>query len=262
GSGYAKEIIWKFIKRYDLREDHIHKLEEAAFQYLSRPMSREFKLMCQTMSRIATASFWDKVKSELGSDNPIIQINSYCLYAYSEGIIAGEKQRLYLKKVKRSLRWYVSDRSEDYSVEELFSLLEEPENWPEGKIKYQEPKPEDLPIVYYDPEYDKKFASLNIALSHKKIIEEKLSTVLSSGTLHGFNATTWLYAVYLLGKIDDPSVIKILAKFWNQKVDYKFEGITKSIARRSVFNALKNYETSEAIALIKDYEQIVRENTE
>lgn len=262
GSGYAKEIIWKCIKRYDLKEDHIHKLEEAAFQYLSRPMSREFKLMCQTMSRIATPSFWEKVKSELGSDNPIIQINSYCLHAYSGGIYAGEKQRLYLEKLKTELRWHFINRSDDYSVEELLALMYEAENWPEGNIIYQEPKPEDLPIIYYDPRYDTNFASLNIALSHKKVVEEKLSIVLSSGTLSSFAAEGWLYAVYLLGKIDDPDVIKILATFLKQKVDYKFEGIVKSIARRSVIDALKNYKTAEARNLIQYYEQIDREDTE
>ncbi len=36
GSGYAKEVIWKYIKRYDLNEDQIHMLEEAAFKYLSQ----------------------------------------------------------------------------------------------------------------------------------------------------------------------------------------------------------------------------------
>ncbi len=208
------------------------------------------------MTRIATTTFWDKVKSELRSINPITQINSYCLYAYSEGMIAGEKQRLYLNKVKTSLRWYIADRSEDYSVEELLSLLKEAENWPDGKIIYQEPKPEDLPIIYYNPTKDKEFASLNISLSKKDIVQRKLGTVLSSGTLSVFTANAWLYAVYLLRNIDDPNVIKILATFLKEKVDYKFEGITKSIARESVLNVLKYYDTPEALKIIQHYKRI------
>ncbi|MEL6524817.1 MAG: hypothetical protein AAFQ07_03810 [Chloroflexota bacterium] len=103
GSGYRKVDIWRYIRRYDLKKKHIRRLEQAALPYLERPMEREFKPMCQTMCRIATDTFWEKVEKRLHSDVPQVQINAYCLNAYADGITAGEKRRLWLQDVKRQL---------------------------------------------------------------------------------------------------------------------------------------------------------------
>ena len=118
-TGYSKEIVWRYVRRYPLSDVHIQRLEEAAFTHLARPMTSEFKFMCQTMSHIATEAFWKRVEGVLQADNPIMQINGYCLYAYSKGIYAGEKQRLELKKIKRELRWRYLKSNQHYRVDDL-----------------------------------------------------------------------------------------------------------------------------------------------
>ena len=95
GSGYIKEILWKYIRRYDLKTQHILRLENADLKYLHRPMSHEYKYMCQTMCRIARDEFWIRVRNEcLASDNKWVKINTLCLIPYSQGMEVGETYRL------------------------------------------------------------------------------------------------------------------------------------------------------------------------
>jgi hypothetical protein len=47
GSGYMKEDMWHYIRRYPLNNTHIARLENAALQYLQPPMSCEFEYMCR-----------------------------------------------------------------------------------------------------------------------------------------------------------------------------------------------------------------------
>lgn len=100
-SGYDKEKIWKYIRRYDLSPNDRERLENAALQYLFRPMSREFRYMCQTMCRIASDDFWENIKTYLDSNDEIVKLNASCLYPYSESMKAGERLRLEWKYSKR-----------------------------------------------------------------------------------------------------------------------------------------------------------------
>ena len=105
GTGYCKEMIWKYIKRYELQPSHLKRLERVALNYLEYPMSREYKYMCQTMSRLGSPGFWQAVQAHMDSDKSVVALNAYCLFPYSKGIYAGEKRRLYLKRLTTHMRW-------------------------------------------------------------------------------------------------------------------------------------------------------------
>lgn len=100
GSGYAKELMWQYIRRHALNESDIRRLERAALNYLERPMEREFRRMCQTMSIIATPFFWQEVEKRLESENPVTQLNAYCLFPYSKGVDVGEQQYHIFREIK------------------------------------------------------------------------------------------------------------------------------------------------------------------
>ena len=255
GAGYIKEIIWKYIKRYDLSSSDITRLESAAMKYLHRPMSREFKLMCQTMARIATDGFWNNVKSELDSGHYPEQINAYCLYPYSEGVDKGEKHRLALKKAKYllSLPYLGSPYHDAYNVDDLLAFVTATENWPEGVVVYKEPDPADLPILYYNPERDLDIACLNVAAGHKKRILEMLDKVLSKSMMNVFTYSAWLYAVYLLHQINDEGAVPILIRFLHDKIDYKFDGPRKGMLESVSLKVLRHYGTPEAMAVVDEH---------
>ncbi len=122
GSGYMKESIWKYIKRYDLTPEELNRLEDAAMKLVYRPMSHEFKHMCQTMCVIATDEFWQRVEAEKKSDNPVVKLNASCLYPYSESMEAGEKQRLAWKhnyRLRREHSQFNQRWNVGYSVDDL-----------------------------------------------------------------------------------------------------------------------------------------------
>lgn len=115
GSGYTKEKIWKYIKRYKLSSNDLKRIENVALQYLYRPMSVEFRYMCQTMCVIASKRFWTEIKTHLKSENELVSLNASCLFPYSESMNAGEKRRLAWKQHKsyRLLKWFESQANID-----------------------------------------------------------------------------------------------------------------------------------------------------
>lgn len=254
-SGYAREIIWRFVKRYDLSAESIERLEKVALGYLERPMSREFRFMCQTMARIATQEFWDKVEAKLNSDNPRIQVNAYCLFAYSRGIYAGEKQRLALKGYKWRLRprefYYLPD-------DDFLALVLEAENWPNGIVVRREVNNSDLPIVYYNPRNDMEFASLDMSACRTEIMFPKLTQILTLGRMGSLTTTNRLYTIYLLQQMNQSSVVPILIDFLRNKVDYKYEGVTKHILQGAALKVLKYYSTPEALNVIEQHREAYR----
>jgi hypothetical protein len=255
GSGYVKEIIWKYITRYDLTSDDIARLERAALKYLQRPMSREFKLMCQTMARIATDEFWNSVKSELDSANPRVQLNASCLYPYSEGVNKGEQHRLEQKYTKHHYdrNSWVSPYHDAYKVDDLLAFVKDPANWPDGVVVYKEPNPADLPILHSWREHDGEVASLDIAAGHKKQILEVLDKVLSNSVMNVFTDSAWLYAIYLLQQIDDEGAVPILTKFLHDKLDYKVDGPRKGMLECVSLKVLRHYGTPKAMAVVADH---------
>lgn len=254
-TGYNKEIVWRYIRRYPLNEEQIHRLEEAAFRCLARPMTPEFKSMYQTMSHIATEAFWKRVEGILQADNPIIQINAYCLYAYSKGIYAGEKLRLEMKDVKFQLwvGYYTYYRS--YSVENLITLMQAPENWPNGVVCYCQSVEIDMPIFNVDNDL---IASLDLSMSNKDVIFGKLGEVLLTGILHSATVDTWTYAIFLLEQLDYPEAVGLLIDFINQKLDFMPNSYYKRMPAHMVQKVLNYYGTPEALEVVKQLESITK----
>lgn len=252
GSGYIKQLFWKYVKRYDLNAQHLSRLENAAMQYLYRPMSCEYKYMCQTMCCIATDAFWVRVKAEIDSDRKWAKLNASCLYPYSRGMKAGETLRLAWKN--RPDRWIRSDEKLYYMVDELVELIVLPEHWHNGQIIYCEPNAKDMPIIHYNPSYDSEIASLDVASGNKESIFQLFSTILRTGTLHTWTSKTWLYTIYLLYRINDDRAVQLLSEFLTNKLDYKFESPSKGYTMLSALKVLRFYNTDEALKVIKKYQ--------
>ncbi len=246
GSGYSKERIWKYIKRYELSSNDIERLEKAALHYLFRPMSREFRYMCQKMCRIASDKFWKNVKSYLDSDDEIIKLNASCLYPYSEGMKAGEEKRLLWKYHLRWRQQPIQPFPKYYNRENFIALMKEPENWHNGQVLYRDIPEQDLPILYYYPKLDSEIASLDISQSKKDIVLEKIENVLSIWELNTHTIDAWVFAIYLLRYIDDERAVSIIIQFMETKLDYKFESIKKYIVEIGCFKVLHHYDTQEA----------------
>jgi hypothetical protein len=245
GSGYVKEIIWKYINRYDLQSDHVRRLEEAALKYLFRPMSREFKLMCQTMARIASQSFWQKVEEQLDSDNPWGQINAYCLFPYSEGITAGEKRRLELNSIRRSFWRY--ERLEYVTPEELLAKLREKENWIDGVV-VEHASPRKAQIIGHV--FDEEFQRLDYTAMKSDVVLPKLREVLQTGTLNTWTYGTWSYALHLLARLNDINAVPILIEFLENKVDYKLRDPENIGLGSNALRMLERFGTPEALEAV------------
>src|SRR5262249_2719000 len=113
---------------------------------------------------------------------------------------------------------------------------------------------EDLPIVYYNPAYDREIATLDWDFCIPDILLPKLETVLNIGWLSQL-LTTWLYIVYILRKLNDKRAVPILIRFLEDKVDWKYESIKKSIITRAVLDTLKELGTPEAVEAYVRYPQ-------
>jgi hypothetical protein len=257
-TGYDKEIVWRYIRRYPLNDEQIHRLEESAFRCLARPMTREFKFMYQTMSHIAREAFWKRVKALLQADNPIVQINAYCLYAYSKGIYAGEKLRLEMKEVNFQLFVSYHTYYSAYSVEALLTLIKSPENWPDGVVCYRQPYAADIPTFNYGHNDDALFTSLDVAMSYKDVMLNNLSMVLSAGILHPEVVNPWNYAIYLLEQLNTPEAVQILIDFMNQKLDFAINSYWRKEVSKMVWRVLKYYGTPAALESINQLESITK----
>ncbi|MBI1277623.1 MAG: hypothetical protein GC179_05810 [Anaerolineaceae bacterium] len=255
GSGYSKEIVWRYIRRYPLNDEQIHRLEEAAFKCLARPMTPEFKFMCLTMSHLATDAFWKRVEGILEADNPIVQINAYCLFAYSKGIYAGEKQRLEMKKVKFQLFVAYYTYHHAYSVEDLVALIQAAENWPDGEVRYRQPVEVYMPIFNFDNDL---IATFDLSMSKKDVVFRNLGEILSTGVLHPETVDAWVYAIFLLGQLDYPEAVGLLIDFMNQKLDFMPNSYYKKMPAHMLQRVLNYYGTPEALEAVKQLESITQ----
>jgi len=258
-SGYYKQVIWKYVKRYSLSEGDIHQLEQTVLnKYLTRPMCPEFKYMCQTMGRIATLASWDQVRDQLDSDNQISKINASCLYPYSKGILDGEKQRLTLRQQERKHRYellYKEDfRNSFLPYEIIDDIINDKNNWRGRMIVTQAPYIADLPIAYYSvPPRDYHLVELKLEELNRSQVLPKIRDALLKGQLHNSH-TAWLYLFYLLYRLHDPESVPIIAEFLQEKIDWKiFDSPSKGITLTCVCKALQVIGTSDALELFDKY---------
>ncbi|MBI5931400.1 MAG: hypothetical protein HY862_18980 [Chloroflexi bacterium] len=220
------------------------------------------------MARIANEQFWVKVKALLDSDTPITQINAFCLYAYSEGVLAGERQRLKLKKEKLPYRIQIWSEfwSSSFPDEEiLYRIILNREHWYDGRPIYKPAFDEsDLPIIHYHRKYmplEIKLATLDISQCRKQEMINSLSKILDMGW-HGPSSEVWIYITYLFDRINHPEAVNILADFLEKQIDWKYESPTKWNIYRAALNVFYHYQTPKAMQAIKnrpELEEILKE---
>ncbi|MEL7436144.1 MAG: hypothetical protein AAFN11_19530, partial [Chloroflexota bacterium] len=225
GSGYRKVDIWRYIRRYDLQDADIQRLEQAALQYLARPMSREFKHMCQTMCRIATDDFWAIIEEKRDSDVPRVQVNAYCLHAYADGMMAGEKRRLWLRRMKLDMHrrsrkrlspvfsnaWLNGIKQSD-----VLKILLNSENWYEGIISFAEHP------IHVDHRrkrellFKRQLAAFDFSNLKTEQVITSLIPLLRAGPRTNLTFYGWRAVLFVFQKMNTPKTIPIL--------DYFFEG--------------------------------------
>jgi len=260
GSGYSKEMMWRYIRRYDLTDNDKQRLENAALKYLYRRMMPEFKRMCQSMAYIGSLHFWDKVKQYLGSDNPITQINAYCLYQYAHGLYLGERKRLELKKIKHDLLierlrrkpgTYYLDRygKTRFYGRHVTEVLEMPRIWRDGIPTSRTPNHADLPITRRGP-YDEKIASLDYSKCHNNRLIASLAHILWDGSYHDIATTShaWVYVMYIYGEIQSDLAFPIIRSFYQQRIEDQFETGGKWWTVNAMCRALERIGTPHAKA--------------
>ena len=69
-SGYVKEELWRWSKRWALLPSDVLRLQRAALVTLTRPMSREFRTLCAAMAKHGTSAFWREVETLAGVNDP------------------------------------------------------------------------------------------------------------------------------------------------------------------------------------------------
>src|SRR5262249_36738781 len=105
----------------------------------------------------------------------------------------------------------------------------------------------DLPIVYYDPSYDRSFASIDWSHAVPEVLVPRLAEILVRCKLDAFTLTTVIYIAHVLGKIGHPMAVPVLIGFLEREVDFKFETVRKEIAHRAIFVAFEQIGTPEAL---------------
>jgi hypothetical protein len=255
GSGYAKVMMWQYIRRYDLDENHIRQLERSALKYLERPMRPEFKRMCQTMAQIGTKPFWQEVETFLNSQNPVEQVNAYCLHHYSKGLVAGEQKRLELKPIKREIRkreWERKNPRYGYSFwgESVFKAVTDPSIWKDNLVIYREPNQDDYPIMLRATH--KELLEIDFSRCDPDKIISALNPILEKGTYSSATGA-WLHVFYVFGELGNAQAIPVIEEFYARRVAYQFESATKWLTTQAVYRALRRIGTPEALEASKKY---------
>lgn len=157
--------------------------------------------------------------------------------------------------MKHDKRWRFRQVSQ-FSLkldERLEEAVYAPANWKAKGVVHRKANPEDLPIIYYDPTQDMKYATLDMRTCNHANMLRALQTILSTGTMDRFTEISRLYAIYLLRQIDDPQAVPILTAFLTTKFEYKFESVKKDLLEFTTLKVLKYYGTPEAQVTIQQY---------
>lgn len=258
GSGYSKEMMWRYIRRYDLTDDNKRRLENAALKYLQRRMMPEFKRMCQSMAYIGSPQFWDKVKQNLNSDDPIAQINAYCLYQYANGLRIGEQKRLKLKRIKHELLVerlkrqrgsYCCDRygKTRFYGRHVMEVLEMSRVWKDGNVISRTPNFVDLPITRRGS-YDETIASFDYTGCYDNRLIASLAHILWDGSYHDVGTTchAWVYVMYVYGELHSDLAFPIIRGFYEQRIEDQFETAGKWWVVNAMCRALERIDTLHA----------------
>ncbi|MEZ4670735.1 MAG: hypothetical protein R3E39_22760 [Anaerolineae bacterium] len=254
-SGYAKEMMWRYIRRYELDTSHIQRLEHAALNYLERPMRPEYKRMCQTMAHIGTLAFWREVQRHLMSDNPVKQVNAYCLYPYSVGVEAGEKRRLELKTVQREIRMQQREleRYGPYFYgKHVLNAVMNPSLWKDNQVVYHKPAQADAPIFLRGGW--EELLELDFSQCDPIKVIDVLNPILVTGKYGDVSAVSaWVYIFYVFGRLRSSEVLPAIQNFYDSRIAHQFESSGKWLTVQAIRRALQDIGTPEAIEALKKY---------
>ncbi len=249
GTGYIKEMMWKYIMRFELQPTHLELLETISLKCLERPMCREHKNMYQTMSRIASPEFWKAVKDRLNSDNTIVALNAYCLFPYSQGIYEGEKQRLILKRLKRYMWWGEGSWFKPLFVDTIKAIIYDRANWQDGQSIGGNIRSSHI----LGPSYDEEFIRIDWTQSIPEVLIPRLGQALSKCRPDIYSLRQSVdYVAYAMGKIAHPLAGPILINFLEQKVDWRFNSSAKQKIYTIICTALGQIGTPEALEAISN----------
>jgi hypothetical protein len=238
--GYLEEDSRQM--RSGLTPEQLKRLEVVALRYLHRAASREFRLMCVTMTFIASPEFWSQVEERLNAEDERVRINAKKLHAYSVSLYHGERQRL--ADARRSFNvWYEAVKNGEFDAvftdSNLLEHIKRPQFWKKKKVVFH-PMP-DAPIYFGYSQINPEFERLDLKYCQRTVMIAELHRVLrKSGRSVGID-TAWVHAIYLLVKLGDPDLPVVLYKFYEHGVAYRFETVTKSILNTVIEEALKRH---------------------
>lgn len=258
GSGYAKTLMWQYIRRYELNERDIHRLEQAALKYLERPMRPEYKRMCQTMSLIATPSFWQEVEKQLISENPVIQLNAYCLYQYSSGLNAGEQERLKSETIKRAIKNHCWKNNKQrygpyFWSKHVWEAASNPSVWKGDQVVYRKPNEADLPILRNDNDYG--LPTLDFSHCEPDKVIDALKPILMNAKYED-GVSAWVFIFYIFGELGSNQVLPIIDEFYTSRVAHQFESAKRWLTTQAIRRALQRIGTPEALQAVVKYQHI------
>ncbi len=258
GSVYAKTLMWQYIRRYGLNERDIHCLELAALKYLERPMRPEYKRMCQTMSFIATPSFWQEIEKQLVSENPVMQLNAYCLRQYSEGLNAGERKRLEAKTIKRVIKkHYWKNNRQRYGPyfwgKHVWEAVSNPSVWKDKQVVYREPIDADLPILRNDNDY--QLTILDFSYCEPDKVIDALNPILI-GAKYQNGISAWVSIFYVFGELSSNQALPIIENFYTTRIAHQFESAKRWLTTQAIRRSLQRIGTPEALQAVAKYQHI------
>ncbi|MEO8608421.1 MAG: hypothetical protein ABI690_11085 [Chloroflexota bacterium] len=257
GSGYAKSMMWRHIRRYDLDESHVQRLESTAIKYLERPMRPEYKRMCQTMAFLGTPLFWEEVEKQLENPNPISQLNAYCLYQYSKGLQAGEHKRLEMNLIKREIKrreW--KSKNPRYGPffygKHVLQVVMNDSMWNDNQIIYRAPNAKDLPLIRHGGYAE--LASLDYSQCKADEVIKALKVILTDGSYYDVSTiSAWVLIFYIFGELGNNEVIPVIEDFYDSRIANQFESAKKWLTTKAIYRALKRLGTQEALQAYTRY---------
>lgn len=273
GSGYAKCQIWQYINRYNFDEAQNQRLERAALKMVKRPQRREHRPMFRAMAKLGSATFWEQVESLQRSDNPIVQINTWRLFQYRQGVDYGERQLVMASRTAvyanivfwRRLGYRGIPGLEKY----LPSIMIAPELWRDGQVAYRETELADLPITPVLPvrfshrwhEIYHVYTQL-AALDFRACDAERVTCAMIPALFNigvggyvslKYQLPHWIAALYVLGNIGNDAAVEIIERFYAYRLEYELDSAPRRLGIRAVHHALQRIGTPTALRAARQH---------
>lgn len=93
GTGYVKEYLWRTLAIVPLTQRQREQLQSIGLRYLRRPITREFWIMCRSMSVIADREYREMVEQYVSNATCEVHQRALYLQAYLKSIELGESYK-------------------------------------------------------------------------------------------------------------------------------------------------------------------------